>query len=176
MLPLAVAVSATALAQEPPGKRDLDTLQGTWLLRSVEQYGETTDLGDSKLFTLTANGDKLIATLAGEKAAVGTLRLDASRRPKTLDVNFTVWIKGHPSPGMLTGIYKIEGDSWLISSVVSDAKLPQPKRPAEFKTRPRGEHAYLWLLRRDRPAPPKGNLTPRSKPANGPRRSMWQPP
>lgn len=119
-------------------KSDLELLQGTWKIESLEVDGE-------KMHTVAAMGAKIVVkgdlftTVSMGADYSGLVELDASKTPKTFDLNF----KSGPHAGQASlGIYELDGDAWKIC--LGFAGMPRPKG---FVTSPGSGHALETLTR-----------------------------
>lgn len=127
---LLIGVSIPLLAADFPKDaptKDIDKIQGTWVILSVETNGSLVR-GDNRQDAageLTLNGNQYTLKL-GEIVNTGTFRLDSERTPKAVDV-----IPGDgPNRGRtFPGIYTIEGD--IMKSCFN---VGGGKRPTEFAT------------------------------------------
>jgi uncharacterized protein (TIGR03067 family) len=143
-MPLLLA--PVAAGDEPP-KGDLGELQGRWVFRKYEQnkansallflFGILLDRKDVNEYELHVQGSGFTFHRGPElvlREAVA--RLDPEKNPKTIDLTT-------PRAGTkktYPGIYKLEGDKWMLCIADGDA------RPTEFKANP-GQ----LLLRYERP-------------------------
>lgn len=90
-------------------KKEMEKLQGTWKTESIESDGmKATQLGDSKL---VVKDDKYVFTLGDEKEE-GTLKIDQTKKPKTIDVVITA---GQEKGKTQLGVYEVEGESLKIT-------------------------------------------------------------
>ncbi len=146
------ATPAPSLAEErakPPHakpKTDNDKLQGTWRVFEMITDGkpnvkEHPDDEADAIFT----GDKLVlvAQPAGKKFLEFTNKLDATKKPKAIDLTIT----GGTGKGKVAhGIYELDGDTLKLC-------LPQDvdaARPTEF-TSIEGARHVLFTMRRQKP-------------------------
>ena len=121
---------------------DLDKLQGTWHVTSLETDGQ-------KLPPVVFNGAKITIkrtkfTSVGMGAKYeGVLELDPSAKPKAFDMTFTA---GHAKGHRNLGIYKLDDQRWTFCLATQGNK-----RPKKFATEP-GTGLALETLERQ-PAP-----------------------
>ena len=115
---------------------DLDRLQGTWNIVALEIEGQKFPPGGS---SITIAGDAFVSRNMGA-VYEGTVRLDETRAPKALDLNFT---KGPEAGGVGLGIYALDGDTWTIC-----LGFAGKTRPAEFRA-PKGTGYALETLKRE---------------------------
>jgi uncharacterized protein (TIGR03067 family) len=126
--------------KEDPAKEELKKLEGTWVLTAVEWDGEKPapqDVTSDARSELTIHGNKYKSGQVGEmyKKGEGFLRIDPSKKPKTIDFGRTEAFKSGE-----TGyeIYELDGDTLKISSVQKDTEKIKPEdRPKELKTAPK---------------------------------------
>jgi uncharacterized protein (TIGR03067 family) len=104
---------------------DLDKLQGTWKIISIETDGQRMSDGVLESSTITINGDHFTSTGMGATYE-GTVELESKSRPKAFDLVFTA---GHAAGHRNLGIYKLAGDSWTICLATRG-----DKRPKKFAT------------------------------------------
>ena len=100
-----IALAAGVLAQDSKGTKVAAALQGTWVIASIN--GQTAPEGASEM-TLTFTGDKYHQTLAGEVNERGTIKLDASKKPMTIDLIIT---EGTDAGKTQLGIIEVTGDA-----------------------------------------------------------------
>ena len=89
---------------------EIEKLQGTWNVVSLEVEG-------SKMSPAAFDGSKIVVagsrftTIAMGAEYGGTLRVDASTTPRSLDLVFT---SGPEKGNTSLGIYELDGDTWRI--------------------------------------------------------------
>jgi uncharacterized protein (TIGR03067 family) len=125
------------------GKTDLDRLQGTWTILTLEMDGVETPAGAPSGSKIVVKGDKFTTISMGAKYS-GTITLDAATSPKTFDLKFAA---GPEKGNTSLGIYELDGDNWKICLTVTGKT-----RPRTFATKPGSGHA-LETLRRDAETP-----------------------
>jgi uncharacterized protein (TIGR03067 family) len=107
-------------------KKDTDKLQGTWEAQAVEREGK--DDPNLKGALISFNGDKFTVKMGDRVLMAGTLKVDTSKKPHTIDATVT---EGDTKGLTLPGIFELDGDTL---KVCSDGQ--GKKRPTEFKTAP----------------------------------------
>jgi uncharacterized protein (TIGR03067 family) len=113
---------------------DLEKLQGTWRIASLEIDGNSMPASGS----ITIEGDRFTTSAMGAEYS-GTIQIDASKRPKRFDLVFAT---GPHVGSRSLGIYQLDGDSWRIC--LGFAGYP---RPTSFATAPASGHALETLVR-----------------------------
>jgi uncharacterized protein (TIGR03067 family) len=125
---LAVALATAAVATAGGGKDDQAKLQGTW---TFEKDGKTCELKFAKNdFTITFDR---------KDAFKGTFKIDASKKPKQMDLTIT---EGEKFKGETAqAIYELDGDTlkWCAS------EPGKAMRPTEFPTK-EGDGPTLFLV------------------------------
>lgn len=118
------------IAAEPTkeAKKDLEKLQGEWVMASLEVDGKEVPLEKLQGTTLTIKGDKYIVDVKGKKHEV-TITLDPGQKPSAIDMAFP---DGPNAPKIGKGIYKIEGNTWVLCR----AQATENDRPTQFGTWP----------------------------------------
>ncbi len=127
---LMLILPVVLLAAEPAddGKKDLEKLQGEWVMAALEIDGKAVPEAKLRDTTLTIKDGKYIVTVKDNKHEV-TFTLDPSQKPKAIDMSFP---DGTNAPKVAKGIYKIDGDTFVLVR----AQMPEQARPTEFGTWP----------------------------------------
>jgi len=142
-------VPPVADAAKKDTARELDKLQGDWLMVAREANGERIPEEKWKGTTSTMTGDNYRIVDGTGVIMEGKIKLDPTKKPKAIDVTITVGGKGAPL-GLYLGIYELEDD--LLKLCYTRGK----ERPEDFTTRPRsGHHLAIW--KRVKPAQPDGD-------------------
>jgi uncharacterized protein (TIGR03067 family) len=89
---------------------DLDKLQGSWSMTALEVDGQQMAVHPDDGLRIVIDGDKFTSIGMGATYE-GTIALDSTRKPKEIDMVFTV---GHAAGTRNLGIYRLVGDRWLI--------------------------------------------------------------
>ena len=121
-VPLAVGLSLGASAPDET-QQELDRLQGTWNLESVETKGKQVPKDEIMRNTLVIKGDEFIRMSWEKKQPAATFKIDPTKRPKTIDQMFK------DNDGRLVvrpGIYELDGDTLRLAFA--------NERPKELKT------------------------------------------
>lgn len=132
------AIACHAAADERANKEEAAKLQGTWNFVALE-------IGGMKLPAEALSGSKLVIkdnAFAMESVGVtykGTFKIDVSKKPKTLDLNFT---EGPENGNTALAIYELDGDKWKICLAVTSKD-----RPLEFAAKPGTGFALETLQR-----------------------------
>jgi uncharacterized protein (TIGR03067 family) len=124
------------------GKTDLDKLQGTWNIITLEMDGQSMSPGGSQI---VIKGSRFTTKAMGAEYG-GSLKVDESKKPKTFDLKFT---SGPEKGNTSLGIYELEGDEWRICLTVTGKK-----RPTRFAAAP-GSGVALETLTRETAASKK---------------------
>src|SRR5262245_56231162 len=101
-LMLAALLLLGAASQDETKKTDKDKLKGSWTVVSAQRDGKNDD--DIKKDVLTIDGDK-ISIKSATREEKGTLKLDESKNPRTIDLT-----ADDPDKTTLLGIYSVDGD------------------------------------------------------------------
>src|SRR5690349_16697953 len=128
---LSAAVVMLLADPEPPKKRDLDAIQGTWSETLMEAGGRKQPKNFLFSVKVIFEGDKVLAKVGRREPVLrGILKLDQERKPKHYDLTTP---EGHVAPA----IYELDGDTMriCISGIGED-------RPTSFKTTPEND----WTL------------------------------
>jgi uncharacterized protein (TIGR03067 family) len=129
---LAVGLLIAAAPKDDKGAKDLKNLEGTWKLVAGERDGEKAPEEFLKNSSLTIKAGKYDVKL-GDNTVEGTLKLDPSKKPKTLDAV-------ESADRTYLGIYELKGDEFKVC-------LAQPggDRPKEFSTAAGSGHMlFVW--------------------------------
>lgn len=127
--------------KEKAVRDELIRFGGTWRFAELEIGGTKVPDGDFAANRLILQGDRFLATDAGETTA-GYYKIDPTRVPKTIDIVFT---SGSLKGTTVRGIYELTNDTYKTCICVDD----QP-RPEKFETRP-GTKDALEVLKKEQP-------------------------
>jgi uncharacterized protein (TIGR03067 family) len=121
LLVLAVGLVAGADAAKDEARKDLGQLQGEWKLVSATRDGRAMPEDMVKALKATIKGDKFTIARDGKAVEGGGLKLDATKKPKGIDMAL-----GGGNQTAL-GIYELSGDSFKLCY-----SPPGKDRPKEF--------------------------------------------
>ncbi len=122
-------------------KKDDAAIQGTWLPEKAELAGQPFPDEIRKSIKLVIEGDKYTVTL-GQKVDRGTIGVDASGKPKNLDI---VGSEGPNKGKTIHTIYELDGDTLRVCYDLSGEG-----RPKEFQTKA-GTQLFLVTYKRQKP-------------------------
>ena len=129
----------------------MDQLQGTWAITALEAEGDVIPPAVFGASKIVVDGDRFTTVSMGAVYS-GTVRIDATAIPMTLDLLFT---DGPHNGTASLGIFTLAGDAWTICLGFAGRD-----RPTAFRTTPGSGHALESLRRETRsrteraPAPP----------------------
>jgi uncharacterized protein (TIGR03067 family) len=141
MLLVLVAGVLVAADGKDDAKKEMEKLQGAWVMVSGERNGEALPDDQVKALKRTVKGEEFTITRDGETVVKGTFTVDPSKSPKTIDVMIT---EGDNKDKKMLGIYEIDGDNYKV------CYAPFGKdRPKEFSSK--GEEGItLAVWKRDK--------------------------
>ena len=117
---------------------ELDKLQGTWRVASLETDGSTQPSHELTDAAITVRGNQFASVGMGD-AYDGTIELFPRKKPKAFDLVFT---SGPAEGARNRGIYRLDDDTWTIC-LATRGKT----RPRSFKTKPDSGLALETLVR-----------------------------
>jgi uncharacterized protein (TIGR03067 family) len=125
--------------KDDAAKKDLEKLQGEWVMDSHEFNGEKQPEERVKDYKRTVKAERFTVTLADKTIVEGTFTLDASKKPKTIDITLET---GDDKDKKMLGIYEIDGDTYKVC-----IGAPGIDRPTEFVSKPDSSHALTTWKR-----------------------------
>jgi uncharacterized protein (TIGR03067 family) len=108
--------------------KDNEAMQGTWMPTEAELGGQKFPDEVRKTIKLVIKDDKYTVTVGQEGDDKGTVKLDPSATPKTMDISGT---EGPNKGKTFLCIYELDGDTLKVCYDLSGKA-----RPTEFKTKP----------------------------------------
>jgi uncharacterized protein (TIGR03067 family) len=119
-------------------KTDIEKLQGVWNMVSLEMDGRTMPASMLGGARIAIQGDHFTSIGMGATYE-GTIEIDATRIPRTLNMNF----RAGPEKGNTSlGIYEIEEDTWRLCVTTRGTD-----RPTKFAGEPGTGNAFEILQR-----------------------------
>lgn len=135
-----VAVFGLGLAAVTPlfaeARSDEERLQGSWKVIAGESRGKPAPEDALKDLKWVIKGDRITATGEDGKSFELTLKLDAAKKVRTIDLTNAA------RKQTVLGIYTLDGDRWKLC-----VGAPGEKRPADFTTRANLKVAVFVLER-----------------------------
>jgi uncharacterized protein (TIGR03067 family) len=126
-------------AADDATKQEYDKFKGTWRIESLEIKGEKLSGDFVKNFKLVIDGDTFKSSGA-EGDASGTFKVDVSKKPKHLDIEFK---EGLEKGKVLKCIYELDGDTYKLCLDTTGKT-----RPTEFSSK--GAGLALEVLKREK--------------------------
>ena len=144
MLALGLPLTADA-ANEDAVKRDVEKLQGTWKLVSVETHGVKLHHSPA---SLKVKGERLFWVSDAKGARpIGTgqgFKIDPTTNPKAVDVeSVEVRATGQSTPIIVKGIYDLDGDTLKLCLNRTG------ERPKSFDTKKEKGNVVLNVYKRE---------------------------
>jgi len=137
---LILVFSAAALRGQD-AQKDLDKFQGAWAVTAMEANGKSVPL-DSVKGTVTFKGDLMVVAGPGfNPKTEHRIKLDPSKKPKSLDATKTSEGKDRNS----LGIYQLEGDEIKLCLPIG----LRTERPTDFKSA-KGSNLVVMTLKRSK--------------------------
>ena len=140
---LVVGFASVLIAADSPkgeAKKDLDLMQGSWVVESAESGGTAIAGEQSKATRFVIKGDKYIYTIPDYREE-GTLKLDQSKKPKAIDLKI---VEGRDQGEMQLGIYELRKDTLKLCFAPAGK---DNKRPKNFSTNADNDQLLLVLKR-----------------------------
>jgi uncharacterized protein (TIGR03067 family) len=141
---LVVAAGLLAAAPAPDrdaaAKEELKKLEGAWAAVSATVDGKEVPADELKKIQVVVKGDTYSVLAEGAEAAGGTLSIDPTKSPKTIDATTT---KGPNKGKSELGIYELDGDTLKMCF----GPVGKGQRPKEFASK-QGSGAELSVYKR----------------------------
>jgi uncharacterized protein (TIGR03067 family) len=97
----------TADAGDNASRKDLEKLQGGWKIQGMQVGGKDVDLADLDGAVLTIDGGSYTLAKDGKTLDEGTITLDATKKPPTLDIQ-----PKRDGAKLLMVVYQLDGDAF----------------------------------------------------------------
>jgi uncharacterized protein (TIGR03067 family) len=141
-VPLVLGVlSADDSAKQGDVKKELQQLEGTWVVVSEEMDGRKVPADTIKPSKLIVKGDTYTVQMGERVVEKGTIQIDPTKKPKTIDATPS---DGENKGKTFHGIYEIQGDT-AKDCFAMDGK----ERPKEFATK-QGSGMVVRVYKRDK--------------------------
>ncbi|HYT89054.1 MAG TPA: TIGR03067 domain-containing protein [Gemmataceae bacterium] len=122
-------IATVASSQDGDSKKDLKQMEGTWKATMHEIDGKKTTEEEQKQadVKLVIKGGKYTVSFGGKVVGKGTVKLDATKKPREVDAIAT---EGPGKDETMKGIYELKGDEMRVCFA-----QPGKERPTEFRTK-----------------------------------------
>jgi uncharacterized protein (TIGR03067 family) len=138
---LVLALSLVAADPADDAKKELERLQGAWIMTALEINGEKIAAERFQNSRLEIKGDRYVVN-TGKSTHEAILTLDPTKSLKAIDMK----LADGPNKGETAeGIYKLESDTLTICR----PRLPPQPRPTDFTTKP-GTDRFLVVWQREK--------------------------
>ena len=127
-------------APKDDAKKDKENLQGTWKAVTVEAGGKVQD--EAEEHRLIFSGDEFSIKKGEETMIKGKFKIDPSKKPKEIDMEFIEAKRENLKGKTALGIYELDGDTlkWCWNK-------PGAERPKKFSSEAGTEHLLVTLKR-----------------------------
>jgi uncharacterized protein (TIGR03067 family) len=125
--------SAFAGAENDPSAKDLEAMQGDWAVIEYVVDGIKSEDDNAQSLFRTIKGNHYTVFLFDKPLGSGTIKLDATRMPKTID-SIPDKMPGKP----FLGIYEIDGNRVKVCYAP-----PGKDRPTELASKKGSEHTFM---------------------------------
>jgi uncharacterized protein (TIGR03067 family) len=123
------------IAADDPSDKDQKAIQGTWRITSFSSNGKAVSAEEVKDMKVVFK-DNTMTLSTGKKDQKATFKLNASKKPKTMDT------KPDNGDDMALGIYELDGDTLKFSF-----RKPGGERPKDFTEK---EGVGYMILKREK--------------------------
>ena len=127
-------------APKDDSKKDKEKLQGTWKAVTAQRRGESDPTAEEH--RLIFSGDEFSVKKGEETMIKGKFKIDTSKKPKEIDMEFIETKKDSLKGKTALGIYELDGDTlkWCWNK-------PGGERPKRFSSEAADEHLLVTLKR-----------------------------
>jgi len=141
---LVVLLNARAQEEKKATPKGLDALKGTWTAQSLESGGQTMpgDLLKKINMQLIFDGDKYTEKTEGKVSEEGTIKIDTSKTPATIDLNIRT---GKDKGKLQLAIFEVKGDTLKMCLAEPGAD----RRPTAFAS-PAGSAGANVVFKRNK--------------------------
>ena len=140
--PAALLAACTLLFSQTARADDLKDMAGIWKVESAEAGGQKVESEDLKAIVVTITGETYTVKLK-DKLDAGTLKLDETLKPKTMDATDT---EGLDAGKVVKAIYELSGDTLKVCYALEGGE-----RPTEMATK-EGSPVLMLTYKREKKA------------------------
>ena len=112
---------------EDESEKDLKKMAGDWVAVSMQLNGKKQPEATIKAIRLTITGDKY-NTVVGEEKDEGTLKIDATKTPKEMDITTS---QGENKGKVILCIYELKGNELKVSYAFNGTPRATDFKPGE---------------------------------------------
>ena len=103
---LVALLAAAGVSAQDAVPKELVPIQGTWIITSANGQDVTGQFGPAAALAFT--GNKYTGTIDGDVNERGTIKLDTTKKPATIDLNI---VEGDDAGKLQLGVVEITGDT-----------------------------------------------------------------
>ena len=140
--PATIAAICAVLFSQTAQADDLKAMEGTWKVEAAEAGGKPVESEDLKSLEVKITGERYEVTIK-DKVDAGTLKLDETKKPKTMDATDT---EGDDSGKVVKAIYELTGDTLKVCYAMDGGE-----RPTEMATK-EGSSLLMLTYKREKKA------------------------
>jgi uncharacterized protein (TIGR03067 family) len=141
---LALGVTGLLIAADNPvgdAKKDMERMQGSWEAASGESKGNAIPDEQLKGTRFSVQGEKYSYKIGDSYQEEGTLKIDPTKKPKTIDVMI---VDGEDKGEIQLGIYEATKDTLKLCFAPPGKEKTRPK---DFSTNAGNQQLLLVLTR-----------------------------
>jgi uncharacterized protein (TIGR03067 family) len=139
-------LAAAPASENDDPREDLDKLQGAWRGDSLQIKGDYLPMSEASSLRLLFAKDTFRVEQGGRVTVRGTFTLDASQKPKTIDLAITETVQAENQGTMVLGIYELGKGTLRICTTKANGQ----DRPKKLASRAGSTHT-LFTFKREKP-------------------------
>jgi uncharacterized protein (TIGR03067 family) len=141
---LLLAAAPTSENDEP--RQDSEKLQGAWRGDSLQIKGNYVPTPEARSLWLFFTKDTFRVEQGGRVTVRGTFTLDATQKPKTIDLAITETVQSENKGTMVLGIYELGKGTLTLCTTKADGQ----DRPKKLASQAASTHT-LFTFKREKP-------------------------
>jgi uncharacterized protein (TIGR03067 family) len=142
----ALLLAAAPAPEDDDPREDIETIQGAWRGDALQIKGNYLPTSEARSLLLLFAKDTFRVEQGGRVTVRGTFTLDATRKPKAIDLTITETVQTENQGAMVLGVYELSKGTLTLCTTKANGQ----DRPKKLASQAGSTHT-LFTFKREKP-------------------------